>query len=111
VNVLSGRLGYVPFWRSFARRYPQADVDKAFALLERVDVLDQAGKRADALSGGQRQRVGIARERPLNTAHIKVDSHRMSLPFGVAASKSTIKRLTPRLTSRGLRALRAGPKI
>ena len=35
-NVLSGRLGYVPFWRSFARRYPPADVDKAFALLERV---------------------------------------------------------------------------
>jgi hypothetical protein len=32
-NVLSGRLGYVPFWRSFARRYPQADVDNAFALL------------------------------------------------------------------------------
>jgi phosphonate transport system ATP-binding protein len=60
-NVLSGRLGYVPFWRSFARRYPQADIDNAFALLERVGVLDQADKRADALSGGQRQRVGIAR--------------------------------------------------
>src|ERR671918_1992661 len=60
-NVLSGRLGYVPFWRSFARRYPTADVGKAFALLERVGVLDQADKRADALSGGQRQRVGIAR--------------------------------------------------
>src|SRR5262249_45095001 len=57
-NVLSGRLGYVPFWRSFARRYPPGDVDKAFALLERVGVLDQADKRADALSGGQRQRAG-----------------------------------------------------
>jgi len=60
-NVLSGRLGYVSFWRSFARRYPPADVDKAFALLERVGVLDQTDKRADALSGGQRQRVGVAR--------------------------------------------------
>jgi phosphonate transport system ATP-binding protein len=60
-NVLSGRLGYVPFWRSFARRYPPTDIDKAFALLERVGVLDQADKRADALSGGQRQRVGVAR--------------------------------------------------
>ena len=60
-NVLSGRLGYVPFWRSFSRRFPQADVDMAFALLARVGLSDHADKRADALSGGQRQRVGIAR--------------------------------------------------
>ena len=38
-NVLSGRLGYVSFWQSFARRYPPADIAKAFALLERVGVL------------------------------------------------------------------------
>ncbi len=60
-NVLSGRLGYVPFWRSFTRRFPDADVQKAFQLIERVGLTDQADKRADALSGGQRQRVGIAR--------------------------------------------------
>jgi phosphonate transport system ATP-binding protein len=29
-NVLSGRLGYVPFWRSFTRRFPPADIAKAF---------------------------------------------------------------------------------
>ncbi|WP_299374229.1 ATP-binding cassette domain-containing protein, partial [uncultured Kiloniella sp.] len=34
-NVLSGRLGYVGFWRSFLRKYPQSDVDEAFRLLER----------------------------------------------------------------------------
>ena len=39
-NVLSGRLGYVPFWRSFSRRYPAADIAKAFALLERVGVVE-----------------------------------------------------------------------
>ena len=60
-NVLSGRLGYVGFWRSLLRRYPQADVDRAFYLLERVGLTDFVDKRADALSGGQRQRVGIAR--------------------------------------------------
>lgn len=60
-NVLSGRLGYVGFWRSYLRRFPQADIDRAFVVLERVGLLDHIDKRADALSGGQRQRVGIAR--------------------------------------------------
>ncbi len=60
-NVLSGRLGYVGFWRSFLRRYPQKDVDEAFRLLDRVGLLHMADKRADELSGGQRQRVGICR--------------------------------------------------
>ncbi len=60
-NVLSGRLGYVPFWRSFTRRYPPEDIARAFALLDRVGLPTHADKRADALSGGQRQRVGIAR--------------------------------------------------
>jgi len=60
-NVLSGRLGYVAFWRSFMRRFPQADVDEAFRLLARVGLDQMADKRADELSGGQRQRVGICR--------------------------------------------------
>jgi phosphonate transport system ATP-binding protein len=60
-NVLSGRLGYVGFWRSTRRAFPQADIDRAFAVLSRVGLLDHIDKRADALSGGQRQRVGIAR--------------------------------------------------
>lgn len=60
-NVLSGRLGYVGFWRSFLRRYPQEVIAEAFRLLERVGLPNAFDKRADALSGGQRQRVGIAR--------------------------------------------------
>ena len=36
-NVLSGRLGYVPFWRSFLRRYPPSDIERAHRLLDRVD--------------------------------------------------------------------------
>src|ERR1700745_3783307 len=35
-NVLSGRLGYVGFWQSWLRKFPQADVDEAFRLLARV---------------------------------------------------------------------------
>jgi phosphonate transport system ATP-binding protein len=60
-NVLSGRLGYVSFWQSFFRRFPQSDIDEAFRLLARVGLDAMADKRADELSGGQRQRVGICR--------------------------------------------------
>ena len=60
-NVLSGRLGYVGFWRSFLRKFPQSDINAAFGLLEKVGLDTMVNKRADELSGGQRQRVGIAR--------------------------------------------------
>ena len=60
-NVLSGRLGYVGFWRSYLRRFPQTAVAEAFRLLGRVGLEPFYDKRADELSGGQRQRVGIAR--------------------------------------------------
>jgi phosphonate transport system ATP-binding protein len=60
-NVLSGQLGYVGFWQSFFRRFPQSAIDEAFRLLARVGLDDMVDKRADELSGGQRQRVGIAR--------------------------------------------------
>jgi len=60
-NVLTGRLGYVPVWRAWLRKFPDADVDRAFRLLDAVGLGDQATQRADRLSGGQRQRVGIAR--------------------------------------------------
>jgi ABC-type dipeptide/oligopeptide/nickel transport system ATPase subunit len=47
--------------RAWLRRYPPADVDHAFRLLDQVGLSGFATRRADALSGGQRQRVGIAR--------------------------------------------------
>ncbi len=60
-NVLSGRLGYVAPWRAWLRKYPQKDIDNAFALLDTIGLLEFTHQRADSLSGGQRQRVGIAR--------------------------------------------------
>jgi len=60
-NLLCGRLGYVPVWRAWLRRFPRADIENAFTLLDAVGLGNFATRRADALSGGQRQRVGIAR--------------------------------------------------
>lgn len=60
-NVLCGRLGYVPVWRAWLRKFPPRDIERAFVLLDAVGLGDFATIRADQLSGGQRQRVGIAR--------------------------------------------------
>ena len=102
-NVQSGRLGYVGFWRSFLRRYPQSDVDEAYRLLDRVGLLDMADKRADELSGGQRQRVGICRALIQNPALLLVDEPTASLD--PKTSRQIMRLICELCAERGLAAI------
>ncbi|HUG60812.1 MAG TPA: phosphonate ABC transporter ATP-binding protein [Methylomirabilota bacterium] len=102
-NVLSGRLGYVGFWRSFTRRFPQTDVDEAFRLLDRVGLVEMADKRADELSGGQRQRVGICRALIQNPALLLVDEPTASLD--PKTSRQIMRLICELCEERGLAAI------
>jgi len=102
-NVLSGRLGYVPFWRSFLRKYPREDIRNAYRLLDRVGLMEQADRHADALSGGQRQRVGIGRALAQNPELLLVDEPTASLD--PKTSRQIMRLLTEICAERDLPAI------
>ena len=102
-NVLAGRLGYTGFWASWFRRFSQTDIDRAFAVLERVGLLDHIDKRADALSGGQRQRVGIARALVQEPDLLLVDEPTASLD--PKTSRQVMRLLTELCRERDLAAI------
>jgi phosphonate transport system ATP-binding protein len=102
-NVLSGRLGYVGFWKSALRRFPDADIARAFELLDRVGLAAFVDKRADALSGGQRQRVGIARALMQAPDLLLVDEPTASLD--PKTSRQIMRLLSELCAERGLAAV------
>lgn len=61
INVLAGRLGYANPWPTLLHQFNKSDREKAWDILKRLDIEDQAMKLARELSGGQQQRVGISR--------------------------------------------------
>jgi len=60
-NVLAGRLGTMPLWRSLPKAFTAAEKAEALAALARVGIAECAVQRASTLSGGQQQRAAIAR--------------------------------------------------
>ena len=102
-NVLSGRLGYVGFWRSYFRRFPQSDIDEVFRLLERVGLDHMVDKRAAELSGGQRQRVGICRALVQNPEVLLVDEPTASLD--PKTSRQIMRLIVELCEERGLSAI------
>jgi phosphonate transport system ATP-binding protein len=102
-NVLSGQLGYVGFWSSYFRRFPQDAIDEAFRLLERVGLDHMVDKRADELSGGQRQRVGIARALNQDPAMLLVDEPTASLD--PKTSRQIMRLICELCEERGLAAI------
>ncbi|MCW5753046.1 MAG: phosphonate ABC transporter ATP-binding protein, partial [Alphaproteobacteria bacterium] len=102
-NLLSGRLGYVGFWRSWFRRFPATDIAQAFAILDRVGLSEFVDKRADALSGGQRQRVGIARALLQDPEILLVDEPTASLD--PKTSRQIMRLIVELCEERGLAAI------
>jgi phosphonate transport system ATP-binding protein len=102
-NVLSGRLGYVGFWRSWSRKFPKEDIREAYRLLDRVGLMHMADKRADELSGGQRQRVGICRALIQNPALLLVDEPTASLD--PKTSRQIMRLIKELCEERGLAAI------
>lgn len=60
-NVLTGRLGSLPWAQATCGMFPHADQLKAYEALCRMGIGETTRQRASTLSGGQQQRAAIAR--------------------------------------------------
>lgn len=60
-NVLNGRVGYYPTWKTVLGLFSKEDKQQAAKNLQGVNLAEKLYSRADELSGGQQQRVAIAR--------------------------------------------------
>ncbi|MDR2349249.1 MAG: phosphonate ABC transporter ATP-binding protein [Deltaproteobacteria bacterium] len=60
-NVTLGALGRAPLWRALLARFDGKERELALLSMEKVGILETAGRKAHTLSVGQRQRAAIAR--------------------------------------------------
>lgn len=93
-NVLSGRVGYYPTWKSILGIYSKKDQQKAIDALKQVKMLDKIYAKANELSGGQQQRVAIARALMQDPEIMLADEPIASLdPFTTKAVMDELKTL------------------
>jgi phosphonate transport system ATP-binding protein len=59
-NVLCGRLGRYPWWRTIAG-FPRSDRNEAFNTLDLLGLAGHVHRRAFEVSGGEQQRAALAR--------------------------------------------------
>jgi phosphonate transport system ATP-binding protein len=78
-NVLMGRINSMSLLPTLLKAWPEAEKLRALAALERLDLGELAGQRAESLSGGQQQRVAIARTLVQNPRIILADEPVASL--------------------------------
>ena len=60
-NVLMGRINSIALLPAMLKTWPEKEKLTALRALDRLDLGELAGQRAESLSGGQQQRVAIAR--------------------------------------------------
>jgi phosphonate transport system ATP-binding protein len=93
-NVLHGILNRRSTWQVMFNLWSKADILKALDILDRLGIVEQAPKRAEALSGGQQQRVAIARALMQDPKIILADEPIASLdPMNAQIVMDTLKRI------------------
>jgi phosphonate transport system ATP-binding protein len=93
-NVLHGLLNRRGTMVTLFNLWPQDDILRALAILDRLGIADQAAKRAEALSGGQQQRVAIARALCQDPAVILADEPIASLdPMNAQVVMDALRRI------------------
>ena len=93
-NVMHGVLNRRSTLQTLFNLWSRADIERALAILDRLGIVEQAPKRAEALSGGQQQRVAIARALMQDPRIILADEPIASLdPMNAQIVMDTLKRI------------------
>jgi len=93
-NVLHGILNRRSTAQTVFNLWPEADIRRALEILDRLGIVEQGPKRAEALSGGQQQRVAIARALMQDPRIILADEPIASLdPMNAQIVMDTLKRI------------------
>lgn len=93
-NVLHGTLNRRSTLATMFNLFPDADIEQAIAILDRLGIAEHAAKRAEDLSGGQQQRVAIARALMQNPKIILADEPIASLdPMNAQVVMRALRRI------------------